>query len=182
MNKYFIIIIFSIFISRENYIAVIDFENINMNSGTVKALTQRLTTELITLEKFDVLERSDMEKLLDEQKFQYSGCVDTQCVVDIGKILGAKHMVIGSISKIGNSYSIDARMISVETSKAVKSAQYTYNGKIEDLMKYGMKSIAYQLSDLKEKRSFSDYLEQNKKIFIRSGLVLWIIWGLLPPK
>ena len=57
------------------YIAIIDFEGINVSKGDAKALTQRLTSEMITLEVYQVLERSEMKRLLEEQKFQYSGVV-----------------------------------------------------------------------------------------------------------
>ena len=58
------------------YIAVIDFEGIGISNDEARVLTARLTSELISLEVYQVLERSEMKRLLDEQKFQYSGCVD----------------------------------------------------------------------------------------------------------
>ncbi len=58
------------------YIAIIDFEGIGVTNDEARALTQRLTSELITLQVYQVVERSEMKRLLDEQKFQYSGCVD----------------------------------------------------------------------------------------------------------
>ena len=53
----------------------LDFEGINIYESDAKALTQRLTSEMISLEVYQVLERSKMKQLLEEQKFQYSGCV-----------------------------------------------------------------------------------------------------------
>ena len=79
---------------------------------------------------YQIVERSEMKRLLDEQKFQYSGCVDITCAVDIGKLIGAKYIVVGSISKLGNIFSLDSRMISVETGESYISATYTVEGKI----------------------------------------------------
>jgi len=39
-------------------------------------------------------------------------------------------MVVGSISKLGNAFSLDSRMISVETGESYISATYTVEGKI----------------------------------------------------
>ena len=97
------------------YIAIIDFEGISVSEADAKALTQRLTSEMISLGVYQIVERSEMKRLLEEQEFQYSGCVDISCAVDIGKLIGAKYMVVGSVSKIGRAYSLDSRMIDVET-------------------------------------------------------------------
>ena len=164
------------------YIAIIDFSGINVSEGDAKALTQRLTSEMIKLEVYQVLERSEMKRLLEEQKFQYSGCVDMKCAVELGKMLGAKYMVVGSISKVGKTYSIDSRLIDVESSEAYASGQYTYDGSIDTVVKYGMSSIAYQLSDL-EPPPESLFIQINKKKYTIGliWLILWISWGLLPP-
>ena len=46
-----------------------DFENINIRKTDAGALTQRLTSELISLNKFTILERSLIQKVIEEQKF-----------------------------------------------------------------------------------------------------------------
>ena len=91
-----ILLITSLF-ARE-YIAIIDFEGIGVSADDAKTLTQRLTPEMIALEAYQVLERSEMKRLLEEQKFQYSGCVDLKCAVELGKLLGAKYMVVVTMS------------------------------------------------------------------------------------
>ena len=39
----------------------------------------------------------------------------------IGEALGAKFIVVGSISKIGNLFSVNAKLINVESSELIKS-------------------------------------------------------------
>ena len=149
MKNFYIIIVLASLVFSAEYIAIIDFEGIGVSTQEARSLTQRLTSEMIRLEVYQVLERSEMKRLLDEQKFQFSGCVNTQCAVDIGKMLGAKYMIVGSINKIGSTYAIDARMINVETSESYISAQYDYTGAIDLLLKEGMNAIANQLCELK---------------------------------
>ena len=86
-----ILLITSLF-ARE-YIAIIDFEGIGISENEARVLTQRLTSEMITLGEYQVLERSEMKRLLSKQKSQYSGCVDTKCAVELGKMLGAKYEI-----------------------------------------------------------------------------------------
>ena len=72
------------------------------------------------------------------QKFQHSGCVDAACAVVIGKLVGIQHMVIGTISKIGNTYSVNSRMIDVESGKSLISADYSTQNSIDDVITNGM--------------------------------------------
>ena len=148
MYKYFIIIaIFLGSLFSMETVAIIDLEGIGVSANDAKALTQRLTSQMIQIGKYTIVERSEMKRLLDEQKFQYSGCVDVKCAVEIGKMLGAKTMVVGSVSKVGTIYSVDARMIDVQSAENYISADYTTTEDIGDLLIEGMKSIAYQLCE-----------------------------------
>ena len=121
---YFIFLFCSLY-AVEKSVALIDFESINIRETDADALTQRLNSELIKMGKFTVLERSLIQQVIEEQKFQYSGNVDMQTVSDIGSMTGADYVIVGTISKIGGKYfSVDCRMIEVETSSSVISASY----------------------------------------------------------
>ena len=143
----FIVLICSLY-AVDNSVALIDFESINIRDTDADALTQRLNSELIKMGKFTVLERSLIQQVIEEQKFQYSGNVDMQTVSDIGSMTGADYVIVGTISKIGGKYfSVDCRMIEVETSSSVRGASYDADD-IGQLLRYGMKDIASQLSGI----------------------------------
>ena len=183
MHRILLSILLTTSLFAREYIAIIDFEGIGVSEGEARALTQRLTSEIISLEMYQIVERSEMKRLLDEQKFQYSGCVDITCAVDIGKLIGAKYMVVGSISKLGNAFSLDSRMISVETGESYISATYTVEGKIEKIIKYGMKSLAYQLCELEPPKispitKLTDTLYNNRYIIGGVSVLIWIAWGM----
>ena len=86
-----------------------------------------------------------MDDILEEQKFQKSGCVSDECIVEIGKMIGVEQIVGGSISKVGRTYSVSSRIVSVETGKILKGATYDYKGEIDELLTNGMKMVAYEL-------------------------------------
>ena len=167
------------------YIAIIDFEGIGIPNDEARVLTQRLTSEMINIGVYQVLERSEMKRLLDEQKFQYSGCVDLNCAVELGKMLGAKYMVVGTISKVGRTFTVDSRLIYVESSEAYASGQYTSKGSLDNIVKYGITSVAYQLSDrnippelLNQPESFFSKFYKLRRIIGIVSFVLWLAWGL----
>jgi len=151
MRFCYVIIVSFLFIHlvAQTNIAVIDFTNINVLSGDTKALTDRLRTELFSTGKFQVIERDKMENILREQSFQISGCTSDACAIEAGQLLNVEQIIAGSISRVGSIFSISARVIDVEKGNIIKTATYDYQGQIEDLLKTGMKNIAYQLAGLK---------------------------------
>ena len=60
-----ILLITPIFLFSNDYIAVVDFEAINVSVAEAKALTQNLTSEIIALNEFTVVERSAMKRIME---------------------------------------------------------------------------------------------------------------------
>ena len=58
-----------------------------------------------------------------------------ECAVEIGAFLGVQRIITGSFEKIGNSYTIEARMFAVETGETVKTVSKTFHGAVYDALK-----------------------------------------------
>ncbi len=142
------ILLLTLFISlnAQTPVAVIDFFSNGMKEGEVKALTDRFRNELFDYKKFDIMERAYMENILEEQGFQLSGCTSDECVIEAGRLIGVEQMVGGSISRVGNTYTVSARIISVESGKILKTATFDYTGPVDGLLKKGMKHVAAKLA------------------------------------
>jgi len=69
-----------------------------------------------------------------EQGLAQSGCVTDECAAEVGQLLGVQYMINGVLGKMGDSYTIDAKMFSVETGETVESVNTTYEGEIEGLL------------------------------------------------
>jgi len=126
-------------------IAVMDFEGKNVPQTDASALTDRLRAELFLTGKFVVLEREKMDAILKEQQFQLSGCTSDACVVEAGQLLAVEQMVAGSISKVGQTYSVTARLIGVEKGNLLNVGKCDLKGDIGDLMT-SLSNVALQLS------------------------------------
>ena len=144
-NRYLIYLLLLSSIFAKDIIAVLDLEQIGLSKQEATILTQRLTTELIFLEKYQVVERNNMDKILKEQKFQHSGCTDSECAVEIGQLLNSDYIIIGSVNKFGKTYALDARLIDVGLGKGKLSAKFSMTGEIDALLTTGITSIAKQL-------------------------------------
>ena len=105
-------------------IAVIDFDGKGINQPESSALTDRLRSELIEGGFFKVVERGMMEDVMKEQGFQQSGCTSDECIVEVGKMIGVDRMIGGSISNVGDLYSVNAKIVSVETGEIFNSITF----------------------------------------------------------
>jgi len=108
-------------------VAVMDFESVGSEEHLGKAVAEIMRTELISTGQFRVLERSQLDRALSEQKLQQSGIIDDKSVVDLGKLLGANFIIIGSVVKMGTAYTINSRMIDMKTGEATLGKNVTGN-------------------------------------------------------
>ena len=96
-------------------IAVVDLVAKEVTGATAEMVSDLLRTELLNTGKFMVVERSRMDLILKEQGFQQSGCAETECAAQIGKLLSIRKILVGTVGRLGESLIINARIIDVET-------------------------------------------------------------------
>jgi len=141
-------------LSAQLSVAVLDFDGIGISKDEARALSGRFGTEFMTVSKgtYKVVERNQMGQILEEQGFQNTGIVSSEDAVKMGEALGADFIVSGSISKVGSLYSINARLLNVQSAEIEKSISHDHMGDIVDLMTKGIKESASKLMNLKEKK------------------------------
>jgi len=107
-------------------IAILPFDTkgIGGDLGEIDLL-DKLTTAFYNMNRFKVIERAQLEQILNEQKLGMSGIVDVSTAAQIGKGMGVDAVVCGSIARAGNTASIDARLVDTETA-AIITAQDAY--------------------------------------------------------
>lgn len=129
-------------------IAILDFEGIGVSNQEALILTKRTGTYLVQLGHHQVIERGQMEQILLEQDFQLTGCTSDECAVEIGRLLGAQQMLAGSIGKFGTSYTIDMKIIDVETGRVLRTASYDSEGSINLLLTVGLPAAVRRIAGL----------------------------------
>ena len=100
--------------SEKMRIAVMDLKSDTVSPKTTSAVSNILRTELTDAGIFTVIERSQIDTILNEQGLQQTGCTDQACVVEMGKLLSARKMLVGELSAIGGSIIITVRIVDVE--------------------------------------------------------------------
>jgi curli biogenesis system outer membrane secretion channel CsgG len=69
--------------------------------------------------KYSVVDRNNLELLRKEQELQTSGEVSDDTIVSLGKWLGASHVITGSLGNLQHRWTLNLRILSVETSEIV---------------------------------------------------------------
>jgi len=146
----FLLFVLFSFIPGQTPIAVLDLSAEGISGSEARTLTDRLRTELFNTGQYTVIEREMMDDILNEQGLQQSGCTSTECIVEVGRLIGVEQVIGGSIGKVGNVYSISARTISVETGQIIRVATYDHMGELGDLLRFGMKNVALVLAGEKD--------------------------------
>lgn len=100
-----------------NTVAVLYFEN-GGGSGydALKVgLAQLLINDLVTTEGVKVVERTDLQRILDELQLGHSGVADPETAAKVGKLLGAQWLVLGTYFEMGGMLFVQSRIVRVET-------------------------------------------------------------------
>ena len=128
-------------------VAILDFEGRGINQMEAQTLTDRLMSEMVNTNAVIMVERNQMEEIMQEQGFQQSGCTTSECAAEVGALLGVQNMVSGSFGKLGNSYTIDAKLFSVSTGGTIRSVSKTYKGEVDGLLTI-IEIVAWELVGL----------------------------------
>ncbi|MCH7528038.1 MAG: hypothetical protein IH972_00655 [Candidatus Marinimicrobia bacterium] len=83
----------------------------------VTAITQKLITQLVALDRFRVVSRERLSELLDEQSLSVTGTIDPNSAVELGNLIGVEGFIEGYLSVEDDQISLSLNLI--ETSSGV---------------------------------------------------------------
>ncbi|MGF1478067.1 MAG: CsgG/HfaB family protein [Cyanophyceae cyanobacterium] len=136
-------------------VAVLDFDFSSISSpdllaafpGIARGTSELLTNQLVNEGSFSVVERSRIQKILDEQDLGEAGRLDASTAAQIGRVLGVDAVIVGSVTQfdvqeersgfsIGGLFGerkrtmtadvqLNARMINTNTGEIISTAEGT---------------------------------------------------------
>jgi TolB-like protein len=139
-------------------IAVMEFDNFSVGKyqeklGPLgKGLADFFEHDFGKISSMKVVERDKINFVLKELELQKSGAVDRSTAVRVGKILGAKYMVFGSITQLDDRNTrMVVRVVSVETSEIIASVDKegapNYSKMEKELVEELAKKLDVKLND-----------------------------------
>jgi hypothetical protein len=126
-------------------VSVLDFKVEGISVAESALIIDMLSNAIVKTRRFVVIDRSQREKLLQEIEFSQSACSEENCQLQIGKLLAADNIVVGSIGKVGARYVFKVKLLEVETSKTMGTASEVYKS-LEELVD-NCQSIAARLME-----------------------------------
>ena len=119
----------------EYTVSVYGIEGIGINRDLALSLQEQLESNLTRYNRFRVVSRNDMDKVLAENRIQQSGiCLDEECLAKAGSVLGVDEIITGTISRIGHTYNIVLKQISVENGTIRSSVNKQFTGTVDSLL------------------------------------------------
>lgn len=123
-------------------IAVVPFDAKGEGKQFADAVTETMITKLVNLRRFKVIERSAIDKVMKEQKFQASGIVDDKTAVKLGKVAGADAIIVGTILITTGTGKFTARVIDVETAETIVAEEAPIEKPIMDVVEQVVENVA----------------------------------------
>lgn len=127
-------------------LAVADFTGRGVSAGDAAAMADRFSAELSSTGKFQVIERSRISEIFKEAALQQAVCSDPACATDLGKLVSAKKIVLGSVSKVGGIFTVNIRLVNVETGQVEQNLGEDCDCGVEELLTNTLRRMARKLA------------------------------------
>jgi TolB-like protein len=86
-----------------------------------RGIAGMMISELAQNPSARVVEREQVQRLLDEQNLGAQGRVDAQTAAKVGKLVGARYVILGNFIDFYGDFRVDVRLVNTETSEIVKT-------------------------------------------------------------
>lgn len=121
-------------LSAQFAVSILDFKGEDVQDKLLRACYNQLEESLIESNRFTVIDKSQRDEILDEQKFQNSGMCDDACAVEIGQLVGAEYLMLGEIIGFGDLYQVNIKIINIEKGDVAEKVTSQIEGGMSDLL------------------------------------------------
>ncbi len=112
-----------------------------------KGLAAMMISELSQNTQLRLVDRENIQSVIEEQNLGKDGRLDNATAAKVGKIVGAKYMIMGQFTDFYGRMRIDARLVDVETSQILKVATSDpKDNKREDMFRI-LQSVSLKLME-----------------------------------
>jgi len=151
--------------SKTYTIGIMNLDAKGVSQVEAEVLSDKLRSHLIQLfsspeyqamegkDRYQVVEREDMDRIFEEFDVQNTGCVSDSCLIEFGKMMQADRLLLGTFGKIGTTYSVSARILDVETSRTIATADQQGQVTIDEVMNRIIAEVGDELVLGKQEKS-----------------------------
>lgn len=182
MKKSIIIILFVLGLglhgnTEKPVVAVLDFYSDVLSEDELTSISSRLSSELLRNDQYILVEVSQRDTIIEEMAFSLSGFVDENQALEIGAMLSAEALVMGTVALVDDQYVISAKLVETTTGEILRSTEDQYKS-INSLLT-GLRFLARDLSgttQLHQRRSRA-FTAMGGGVLITGGSLFFLING-----
>jgi TolB-like protein len=136
-----LVILLSLPLAAQDYtLGVLYFDTPGNSSGIIKqedrealslALTEMMISDLSRLQILTLVDRENLNKIMEEQTLSLTGLLDESTTARTGELLGAQYLMTGSLLFTADNIILSSRISRVETGEVMASV--TLNGQAEQI-------------------------------------------------
>ena len=106
---------------RKLAVISLDTQTASVDNETSAGIVVFVENAFVNVGKVRVVERNNIEKIMQEFEFQSTALIDENTAIEIGKLSGADIIVIGSINRVGGMFYLNIKLIDVKTAEIIGS-------------------------------------------------------------
>lgn len=110
--------------ARGTTIAIADFDNKSQEADRANlgfAVSEIITEQFERSGKFRMVEKKQINSILNSMEMSLTGLYDSDKAPSVGKLINAKYLIVGSVSRLAGFYRVAVRVVEVETSSILLS-------------------------------------------------------------
>lgn len=130
----------------ETAVAVMEFASKGgVTQKQMDALGDMLANEIREMGDYRVIGKSDIRAALNfEEQKSLLGCTDEACIAELGGALGVRWVVVGNVSKFGQTFLLNLKILDVEKIRVAKGVSKKVTGG-EDMLIDALAAAAGEL-------------------------------------
>ncbi|MBN1355167.1 hypothetical protein JXA40_02740, partial [bacterium] len=114
-------------------LAVLNFKAQNTGATDAVIVSDQIRSGFVSRTNLVIVDRVRMDAILKEQSVQLHDCTESSCAVRAGELLNVRWIVMGSFSKFGKRFLVNAELVDVESGRIARSCNRKTDSQ-EDLL------------------------------------------------
>ena len=166
------------FAEDKSIITVLDFKTDSFSRQEMTSIISLLSSALFKTDKYTVIDVTERDNLLKELEFSVSDCSDEDCQLEIGKMLAAEMIVVGSLSMVGSKTILTAKILATGTGRTLSTADGIYKDVdelVDDIFDFAKDLAGMDREEIVEPNVIDDTPVTIKPIYKRPFFITGII-------
>ena len=100
-------------------VAVLELDDLGVDRSLAASVLNLIVSRLANVPYIDLVERGDVQQVIDELRLQNTGITSARDAAEIGRILNAQNVLLGNVNQLGTSLTIAVRLVETESARIV---------------------------------------------------------------